>query len=513
MSVKSSRIDDPYFIKELFTRINLKPHQFKELEQNININLKNKVEGRNQTCGYVNPNSSIIIKRSVGHQRGSHLTGEMTYDINYIAEVCYPMKDDVVVANVNNINEAGLIAINGPLILFAPKEYKQNYSFFEQGINLGSKVKFQVVDSKSQLYDNTIDVVVTILEILDNNIYYENDNNRTRINNMEIMPDNIELKQTSNFNENLFGYDDDLKVITKNYEKIPDDKQINIVKAYVNKYELINPNNDYHVPLSLKFMSVYNNDYFELIELNEYYDLICENKNKEKYLFFNDNSLSMVKANMYLRNSDGNESYNDNLVVISGTKIAKNDNANIIKANYGSTTSFTKLKSKLFNGIYVNNHGGNDKDMLMALKYCFSNLNLNGFLVIKTKFIYNSFTYKIVSYLSHYFEECHYARPESCKDYEDTCYLVFKYYKKLDNKGLDTLLTETNYNDMKNINIDKHDLKNIMIFNNKNGKQIYYKSLTKTINYISDLPSDNDVQQKLIAQKSDAQRWLSKFIK
>ena len=41
MSVKSSRIDDPYFIKELFTRINLKPHQFKELEQNININLKN----------------------------------------------------------------------------------------------------------------------------------------------------------------------------------------------------------------------------------------------------------------------------------------------------------------------------------------------------------------------------------------------------------------------------------------------------------------------------------------
>ena len=33
MSEKSSRVDDPYFIKELNTRVNLKPNQFKNLEK------------------------------------------------------------------------------------------------------------------------------------------------------------------------------------------------------------------------------------------------------------------------------------------------------------------------------------------------------------------------------------------------------------------------------------------------------------------------------------------------
>ena len=113
------------------------------------------------------------------------------------------------------------------------------------------------------------------------------------------------------------------------------------------------------------------------------------------------------------------------------------------------------------------------------------------------------------------FNECHYIRPDCCKDYEDTCYLVFKYFKipnKDDIKKHDELLKNKDFNDFKNIAIDKHNLKDILVFNNKNGKQIYYKTLTKINNLVHNNPSNEDIQKQIDIQKSDAQKWYSNFL-
>jgi len=512
MSEKSSRVDDPYFIKELNTRVNLKPNQFKNLDKNIYDNLKNKIEGRNQSCGYVNPDSCVIVKRSNGYFRGNHLTGEMTFDINYIAEVCYPMKGDIIVSNIADINEGGLIAINGPIVMFAPKDYQNNYSFFEKGINLGSKIKFQVIDSKSQLYDNTIDTIVEIIEILDNNAYIENDLNKIRLKNLNSDELSLEVKNIANLNQSLFGFENNLDLILNKYRNNDVDNRI---KSFVNKYELVNPNINYHEKIFVKNINTDNNTFFEILELNYYYDLIQQNNNQESFLVFNDNDNSIIKSIMYLRDREGNT---DKYIsqIEPNSKFIKHNNISTVKHKFGSDNSFSNTEYKINTILYNSNELSNKEyDMLSLLKYCFNYLMENGNLVVKTNFIYNSFTYKIVSYLSFFFNECHYVRPDCCKDYEGTCYLVFKYFKnssKKDEKRHDELLKNKNFNDFKNIPIDKHNLKDILLFNNKNGKQIYYKTLTKIDNFVHNNPTEENIQKQIDIQKLDAQKWYSKFL-
>lgn len=515
MSEKSSRVDDPYFIKELNTRVNLKPNQFKNLEKNIYENLKNKIEGRNQSCGYVNPDSCVIIKRSNGYFRGNHLTGEITFDINYIAEICYPMKGDIIISNIADINEGGLIAINGPIVMFAPKDYQNNYSFFEKGISLGSKIKFQVVDSKSQLYDNTIDTIVEILEVLENNTYVENDLNRIRIRNLNNDNLSLETKNTSNLNHSLFGFDDNLQIILNKYNKYRENDVQNKISSFVNKYELVNPNNNYHEKLFVKNINTTDNTFFEILELNYYYDCIQQNNNQEKFLFFNDNNNSFIKSVMHLRENEGNT---DKYIsqIEPNSKLIKHNNVSVLKHKFGSINSFNNMENNINLVLYnSDNYENKEYDMLSLLKYCFNCLMDNGNLIVKTNFIYNSFTYKTISYLSSFFNECHYIRPDCCKDYEDTCYLVFKYFKipnKDDIKKHDELLKNEDFNDFKNIPIDKYNLKDILVFNNKNGKQIYFKTLTKINNLVHNNPSDENVQKQIDIQKSDAQKWYSKFV-
>ena len=43
----------------------------------------------------------------------NHLEGEMTFDVEFMADVCRPVKGDIVVADVYNINKLGLVAKNG----------------------------------------------------------------------------------------------------------------------------------------------------------------------------------------------------------------------------------------------------------------------------------------------------------------------------------------------------------------------------------------------------------------
>lgn len=515
MADKSSRVDDPYFIKELSTRINLKPNQFKNLEKNIYETLKNKVEGRNQSCGYINTDSCVIIKRSNGYFRGSHLTGEMTFDINYIAEVCYPMRGDIVVSSIADINEGGLIAINGPIVMFAPKDYKNNYSFFEQGINLGSVVKFSVVDSKSQLYDNTIDTIVEIVEILDDNKYIDNNSNRIKLKNLNNDNLDYEVRNINNLNKYLFGYDNNFELIQNKYNKHISNDNNGLICSFVNKYELVNPNNLYHEKLMVKNINTNDNTFFEIIELNNYYDLFLRNNNQEKFLFFNNNNHSMIKSVMYLRDNDGNT---DKYIsqIEPNSKVIKHNNVSVVNHQFGSDNSISNMEKNVNTILFdSDNYSNKENEMLILLKYCFNGLIENGNLIVKTNFIFSSFTYKVISYLSMFFNECHYVRPECVKDNDDTCYLVYKFFKipsKEQIKNHNDLLNNADFNDFKNISIDKYNLKDILLFNSKNAKQIYYKSLTKINNLIHNNPNDEDKQKRIDEQKNDAQKWFSYFL-
>ena len=54
------------------------------------------------------------------------MTGQITFDLEYVAEVCRPFKGDIINAVVENINKNGLMARKGPLSIIVHKEHDDN---------------------------------------------------------------------------------------------------------------------------------------------------------------------------------------------------------------------------------------------------------------------------------------------------------------------------------------------------------------------------------------------------
>jgi len=175
MTSKNTGTEEPYTICELSECINLFPYQLnKNLENNILKNLRNMIEGKCLKDGYVRPYSVVIIKRSNGYFKGNHLEGEMTFDVEFMADICRPLKGDIVIAEVYNINKLGLVAKKGPLLIYAIKQHCDNNTFFEKGISIGQTLKFEVNTSKFQLGNDVITVIAKIRDFIDENNFVEN---------------------------------------------------------------------------------------------------------------------------------------------------------------------------------------------------------------------------------------------------------------------------------------------------------------------------------------------------
>lgn len=487
MSEKSSRFDDPYLIREMTTRVNLKSNQLSNVNNNLLKNLKDKVEGRNHNNCYIVPDSSVIIKRSNGYFGGNHLTGEMTYDVSYLAEVCCPMKEDIIYANIANINEAGILLNDGPMVIFTPKDYKNNVDFFDKNISIGSKLKLSVIDSKCQPYDNSIYVICEILDIIDDNVYIENDNNKVSLNTLKNL--DLEIKNGKSDNEGIFGFDSQMSKL----DNVENDDVI--AKGHVNKLELVNPHPEYHEHLKYKYNNNSGNMNFELMELNYYYDFINENNNTENYIVLNDVDDSISNGLLQLRNefdADGKKTFiysNQKSKLNAVEKLEKYD-----AINSDLIIEFVK-----------------DDNLIKILENALISLKTNGTLILKINPIFNTKLYKELMIISYFFNEIHICRPDVMKDYENKIYVVFKYFKNGTKDDLNNIksLSKKDYNDFKNINLEKFNIKDILVFNNRNVKNIYYKTMLELKN-IKEI--DDTKKMKTIAkQREEALKWYSKF--
>jgi len=84
-------------------------HLNNKIDDIISKKLKDKVEGRCIKLGYVLPNSTKILSRSLGMMNNANFNGITTYKVNYSADVCNPAVGQLIDCKVGNIDKSEVI--------------------------------------------------------------------------------------------------------------------------------------------------------------------------------------------------------------------------------------------------------------------------------------------------------------------------------------------------------------------------------------------------------------------
>jgi DNA-directed RNA polymerase subunit E'/Rpb7 len=115
-------IISPYKNVEQYTRIIIEPHQMNsDIRNHMKYNLKKKVEKKCNKNGYVDEIYKIT-SYSDGHMIPENLSGNAIYDVTYHCKLCIPIENSIIIGQVKVINQELIVAINGSIIIFMPRE-------------------------------------------------------------------------------------------------------------------------------------------------------------------------------------------------------------------------------------------------------------------------------------------------------------------------------------------------------------------------------------------------------
>ena len=158
-----------YFKSVLVSKVSLAPINLNHgnLDHILLERLRDMMEGKCHSYGYIRPNSIEILTRSAGFMPPEYFNGVLIYKIKYSAEICNPNPGMVIECKVNNINKMGLLAgINedfqkSPLVILVSKQHHKNKEVFTD-IKVGTAISVEVVGKKYELHDKYISIIGTL---------------------------------------------------------------------------------------------------------------------------------------------------------------------------------------------------------------------------------------------------------------------------------------------------------------------------------------------------------------
>lgn len=104
-----------------YTRIQIPPYMMNsDIEDNMNIILQQKVEGKCNRFGFIEKVHNIeeYIEDIILPE---NFSGCATYKISYLASIVIPIENTFIIGNIKAMNPELVIATNGPIIIFIPK--------------------------------------------------------------------------------------------------------------------------------------------------------------------------------------------------------------------------------------------------------------------------------------------------------------------------------------------------------------------------------------------------------
>jgi DNA-directed RNA polymerase subunit E'/Rpb7 len=135
----------------------------KNLDYIIIDKLKYKIGDKCIKEGYVKKDSIELIKRSLGLLDSNSLNGNLEFLVNYKADICIPMQNNVVECVVDSNNKMGIIAINKPLEIVLAKRHHENKEIFNI-LKKNDKILVKVIDKSFNLYDEKIVIIAKFIK-------------------------------------------------------------------------------------------------------------------------------------------------------------------------------------------------------------------------------------------------------------------------------------------------------------------------------------------------------------
>lgn len=143
----------------------------KDIDNIIQIKLKEQNEGLCNEHGYIIKDSIYILKRSLGNISTKNNKSAIKYVITYKARTISPSEGDNYEVFVNNINKMGIIAFiklgkkdvetinDSPLMIIIPKEYIEDSIYNINDIMNGQKMNIIVIGVRTKYKSDKIQIV------------------------------------------------------------------------------------------------------------------------------------------------------------------------------------------------------------------------------------------------------------------------------------------------------------------------------------------------------------------
>lgn len=164
----------PYRNLQQSTRL---PIEAYHLNNEILIHMKNNLKKyREKKCnknGYIDE-IYRIIEYSDGKLISENLNGSVMYEVSFHCRICIPVENTILIAQVKIINQELVICINGPIIIYIPKENVDTniWDIYDGYMNKNTKnkliatnlVKVLIVDKRINNNDVKINAMGKLLD-------------------------------------------------------------------------------------------------------------------------------------------------------------------------------------------------------------------------------------------------------------------------------------------------------------------------------------------------------------
>ena len=168
------KLISPYRNIKQYTRISIEPyHMNSDIKNNMKLVLKKKVEKRCNNNGYIDEVYKIL-EYSDGRMPPENLSGSAIYDITYHCKICIPIENTVLIGMTRVINQELVVAINGPIMFFLPKEHVDTNLWdipdgymnknAKKKLSTGDYVKIQIIEKRINRNDSQIKSIGRLLD-------------------------------------------------------------------------------------------------------------------------------------------------------------------------------------------------------------------------------------------------------------------------------------------------------------------------------------------------------------
>jgi DNA-directed RNA polymerase subunit E'/Rpb7 len=144
-----------------------------DIKNNMKIVLKKKVEKKCNKNGFIDE-VYRILEYSDGMMPAENLNGCAIYNITYHCRICIPVENTILIGQVRVINQELVVATNGPIMFFIPKENVDNNIWdipdgylnknMKRKLKAGDYIKIQVIDKRINQNDSQIKSIGRLID-------------------------------------------------------------------------------------------------------------------------------------------------------------------------------------------------------------------------------------------------------------------------------------------------------------------------------------------------------------